>query len=57
MLVKKSEDWRLCGDYRAINNVTKPDQYPISYIQDFTATLQVSTICTNIDLVQAVDLV
>ena len=39
--------------YRALNNVTKPDRYPIPHIQDFTAALQGSTLFSNIDLVQA----
>ena len=53
MLVKKLGDCRLCGDYRALNNVTKPDQYPFAHIQDFTATLQGSTFFSKIDLVRA----
>ena len=53
MAVKKSGDWHPCIDYRALNNVTKPDCYPNPHIQDFTATLQGSTTFSKIDLVRA----
>ena len=45
-------NWRPCGDFRALNNSTVPDRYPVPHLQDFTATLQGATIFTHIDLVR-----
>nr|VZI04021.1 unnamed protein product [Spirometra erinaceieuropaei] len=48
-----SDDWRPCGDYRALNNATIPDRYPVPHLQDFAGALFCKSVFSKIDLVRA----
>ena len=54
MMKKKSNgEWRCCGDYRKLNNITKSDAYPVPLIKDLTTRLNKATIFSKIDLIKA----
>jgi hypothetical protein len=53
MVPKQGEDWRPCGDYRALNARTCPDQYSVPHIQDFARALHGTTVFSTVDLVRA----
>ena len=44
--------WRVCGDYRRLNNMTQDDKYPVRTLQDFTADLHGKKIFSKIDLLK-----
>ena len=52
MVPKPDGSWRPCGDYRRLNNVTKPDRYPLPNIHDFTNNLKNCTVFSKLDLVK-----
>jgi len=53
MVPKGKEEWRLCGDYRALNARSIPDQYPVRHIHDFAQALEGTKIYSTLDLVRA----
>lgn len=52
-VLKKTRDWRPCGDYGPLNDRTKLDRYPVCWFDDFTTTLHGKKEFTIIDLVKA----
>ena len=46
---QKPGDFRMVGDYRALNNVTQPDRYPLPYLADFVDIAQGCTIFSKLD--------
>ena len=52
MVPKPDGSWRPCGNYRSLNNVTKPDNYPLPNIRNFTNNLKHCTVFSKLDLVK-----
>lgn len=50
---RESGQWRPCGDYRQLNDVTTADRYHIQHIQDFAANLYGCNIFSKLDLIRA----
>lgn len=52
LVPKSKNEWRPCGDYRALNKVTEPDRYPVPHIHDIASNLHGKKIFSKIDLVK-----
>ncbi|XP_072140708.1 uncharacterized protein [Dermacentor andersoni] len=53
LVPKKTEGWRPCGDYRALNARTIPDRFPVHHIQDFAHCISGCPVFSVLDLVKA----
>ena len=53
MVPKSDGTWRITGDYRAINNITKPDKYPVPNIMDFNTQMAGKKIFSKVDINKA----
>ena len=49
---KPNGGWRVCGDYRRLNGLTKDDRYPVRTLQDFTAELHGKSFFSKVDLMK-----
>ena len=50
MVRKRDDTWRICGDYRTLNQSTQRDQYPLPNILDVQNCLYGKNIFSKVDL-------
>uniref|UniRef100_A0ABD2WRS1 Reverse transcriptase domain-containing protein n=1 Tax=Trichogramma kaykai TaxID=54128 RepID=A0ABD2WRS1_9HYME len=50
---KQPNEFRVSGDYRKLNAITTPSQYPVRDMRDFTYILQGKKVFTTLDLLHA----
>jgi Reverse transcriptase (RNA-dependent DNA polymerase) len=50
MVQKKDGSWRLCGDFRRLNLITKEDRYPLPNMAGLSSRLEGCTVFSKLDL-------
>ena len=50
---KKDGTWRVCGDFRRLNAITKSDKFPLPTVTDFNANMAGCRIFSKLDLRRA----
>ena len=53
IVTKSDGSYRLCGDYRRLNNITQHDSYPMPLINDVLTRLSNATVFSKLDLAKA----
>jgi hypothetical protein len=53
LVTKKDGTFRPCGDYRNLNAITVPDNYPLPFLHDFTMNLRDCKVFSKVDLQKA----
>ena len=50
LVPKKNGEWRFCVDYRALNSITKPDNFALPLASDIFSTLGGAKVMSTLDL-------
>ena len=54
---RELSSWRPCGDFRALNAITKPDKYPLPLLSSLSASLSGASVFSKLDLRRAYHLI
>ena len=52
LVTKPDRSLRICGDYTALNSMTKPDSYPLPHLHDFARNLAGCHFFSKLDLIK-----